>query len=51
MLAKHLKADEAGMLKVGGDIKTPHGVSPFKFEVARDQALSPRFLDVEGVRK
>jgi hypothetical protein len=35
---------EAAMLKVGGEVKTPHGTAPFKFEVARDQALSPRFL-------
>ena len=35
---------EAAMLKVAGEVKTPHGTAPFKFEVARDQALSPRFL-------
>ncbi len=35
---------EPAMLKVSGDITTPHGEAPFSFEVARDQALSPRFL-------
>lgn len=35
---------EPAMLKVTGEVKTPRGLSPFDLEVARDQALSPRFL-------
>jgi len=35
---------EAAMLKVAGSIKTVRGAEPFELEVARDQALSPRFV-------
>jgi hypothetical protein len=35
---------EPAMLRVNGEVNAASGSSPFKFEVARDQALSPRFV-------